>query len=632
MRRATCTILFCTLLAGWSTHRARGDTHYCDLSLSANGAGTASDPWQWSQACNVANVSAGDTVYVCGTRATAISLTASNAKGTSGNVITYAAWQDQSPPTVPQLGITGPGDFYLTFDGFTVNPPNTGSGGYKAVLGTAVHHLTFRHFTVNGVWYHPVLSGMTDCCFHFTSSSGDHIGNVSVEDTYMQDALYGFSVAGTVDGQISLKRSTIYHLASAAIQWVPNNNPANLLVEDSTIYHGETEYFYGDGRPGDNTHASAFSLWNDNVTARRCVVHDFGNTTIFRTYPDYVAQGNPPGYSNITIEDCLFYDPINTTTSTCDLNYLAANATITGNTFVGHYRTYPTTPWKAQKYNGALHVGIYTGYDGSNVVMRNNIIIGIFECSNRTGLDEDYNFFYSWCGYGEDGGIYFYQNPLGAHSTIVAYAMSDSRTPPDNRGASGSYNPPFTTEPFGGSGNFFIGGPLFDTYHAQYTQTSGLGNHKQDLTGDYKPVVGNTYLIDAGVSGYGTGYAVDKTARDASPDIGAYEFVSLPPPPSKPANPTPANGATGVALNAALTWDPTTATNSYTVYWDDVNPPVDTFGPQAGVSYTPAGMTASKTYYWKVRANGDAGQYTDSDVWSYTTTSVAQYHVMIRHN
>jgi hypothetical protein len=76
----------------------RADTHYCDLSLSADGAGTASDPWQWSQACNAANVSAGDTVYVCGTRATAISLTASNAKGTSGNVITYAAWEDQSPP------------------------------------------------------------------------------------------------------------------------------------------------------------------------------------------------------------------------------------------------------------------------------------------------------------------------------------------------------------------------------------------------------------------------------------------------------------------------------------------------------------------------------------------------------
>jgi hypothetical protein len=65
------------------------DTHYVDLSLSADGTGTALDPWQWSKACT--SWAAGDVVNVRGTGANK-TITTAAVKGTSGSHVTIQQW------------------------------------------------------------------------------------------------------------------------------------------------------------------------------------------------------------------------------------------------------------------------------------------------------------------------------------------------------------------------------------------------------------------------------------------------------------------------------------------------------------------------------------------------------------
>jgi hypothetical protein len=630
MKRIALTILIGVLLAGCTTPRARAaNTYYCDLSLSSDGAGTSGDPWQWSQAVNAANVTAGDAVYVRGTTTNALELTAANAKGSAVADIAYEAWAGQSTPSCRRIGLTGPADFYLTFSHFQVNCVNNNPSGRSSdgIHVAACHHATFAHCVVNGVWTDPVDVGMTDSCVHVVGSP-TAAGNITFSYCVIYEGLYLFACDGTIDGPIQLLHSDLHTGASAAIQWVVSNNPANLLVQDTLIYEQIEEYFHYPHVAGDNTHASAFSLWNDNVTVSRCVVHSYGNTALYCTYPDHVAEGNPPGYADMTIEDSLFYDSVQNTAATVQMYYITDNIQIHGNTIVSHFWTYPDMPWKAQKYRTALMLYYYAGhgYTGSEIHMRNNVIVGTLDSPSRI-IDEDYNLIWSWFGV-TDGHYTYWQNPLGAHSKIVAYAT-------EGQAYAGHFNTPFTDDLFGTSGEFFVGSALFDTYHAQYTQYVSPYYHGKDLTLAYRPVVGNTLVIDAGVSGYGSGYDVAGNARGASYDIGAYEYVAGEPPPGTPTNPVPHNATTGVALSVTLHWDPSSATNDYTVYWGTSTETWSSYGPTTGLTFKPSdyeSVSLNTWYYWKVVANGDGDQHTSSSTWSYKTTPTANYHFLMRHN
>ena len=83
---------------------------------------------------------------------------------------------------------------------------------------------------------------------------------------------------------------------------------------------------------------------------------------------------------------------------------------------------------------------------------------------------------------------------------------------------------------------------------------------------------------------------------------------------------SPANGATGVATNTALTWKASAGATSYDVYFGAVLPvtPVNV----TGTSYQPAGLAAGTLYQWKVVAKS-ASASAASAVWSFTTVPAA---------
>jgi len=91
-------------------------------------------------------------------------------------------------------------------------------------------------------------------------------------------------------------------------------------------------------------------------------------------------------------------------------------------------------------------------------------------------------------------------------------------------------------------------------------------------------------------------------------------------PPSAPTAVSPANGATGVSVEADLAWSSSGAT-SYDVYFGtSSSPPAYATGLTSPSLPLPA-LSAATTYYWRVVARNAFGS-TPGSVWSFTTKAV----------
>ncbi len=89
--------------------------------------------------------------------------------------------------------------------------------------------------------------------------------------------------------------------------------------------------------------------------------------------------------------------------------------------------------------------------------------------------------------------------------------------------------------------------------------------------------------------------------------------------PSAPVNPTPANGATGVAVTQALSWSASSGATSYDVYLGTTASP-GLAGTTTTPAYAPGTLAAGTTYYWRVVAKNSAGS-TSSATWRFATAA-----------
>ncbi len=95
-------------------------------------------------------------------------------------------------------------------------------------------------------------------------------------------------------------------------------------------------------------------------------------------------------------------------------------------------------------------------------------------------------------------------------------------------------------------------------------------------------------------------------------------------PPNEPKDPDPQDGATGVDIDADLSWicsDPDGHTLTYDVYLEanDYTPDVLVSNGQSGTSYDPGTLDYEITYYWKIIASDEYNASTEGPVWSFTT-------------
>lgn len=108
--------------------------------------------------------------------------------------------------------------------------------------------------------------------------------------------------------------------------------------------------------------------------------------------------------------------------------------------------------------------------------------------------------------------------------------------------------------------------------------------------------------------------------------VSGLTFTFTPPAagaPGSPSNPNPPNSSTGVAISTNLTWDFGTLTETYDLYFDDVNPPVvkvvDNAVAGTALYDPPADLDYSTTYYWQIVARNSSKLETQGPVWNFTT-------------
>ena len=93
-------------------------------------------------------------------------------------------------------------------------------------------------------------------------------------------------------------------------------------------------------------------------------------------------------------------------------------------------------------------------------------------------------------------------------------------------------------------------------------------------------------------------------------------------PPNIPANPSPADGATDVSIDADLNWtggDPNGDPVTYDVYFGASTPPSKIVSNQSGTSFDPGTMDYGTQYYWKIVAWDNHGAMTQGPIWDFTT-------------
>ena len=98
-------------------------------------------------------------------------------------------------------------------------------------------------------------------------------------------------------------------------------------------------------------------------------------------------------------------------------------------------------------------------------------------------------------------------------------------------------------------------------------------------------------------------------------------------PPTMPANPNPASGATGQPLNLTLSWtggDPDPGdTAKYDVYFDTANPPVVRVAQDlVPASLARSGLSPNTNYYWQIVSKDRRGGMTTGPIWNFQTRAL----------
>jgi len=151
-------------------------------------------------------------------------------------------------------------------------------------------------------------------------------------------------------------------------------------------------------------------------------------------------------------------------------------------------------------------------------------------------------------------------------------------------------------------------------------------------TSSTPPLVSNGQsgtMYDPGTLAYNTKYywkviATDNHAALTTGPI--WDFTTQTPannPPNTPSSPSPANHATGVSVNADLSWtggDPDAGdTVTYDVYFGTSSTPPLVSNDQSGTTYDPGTLAYNTKYYWKVIATDNHAASTTGPLWDFTT-------------
>ena len=135
-----------------------------------------------------------------------------------------------------------------------------------------------------------------------------------------------------------------------------------------------------------------------------------------------------------------------------------------------------------------------------------------------------------------------------------------------------------------------------------------LGDRRAQLQG---------YINNHWITAYGEAGTVNTPIYDA--EAGYTIVTAVPEAVIYASQPNPGNGATGVALNATLSWRASLGAQSHNVYFGTTGP--GTFqGNQTATTFDPGPFAAFTTYYWRIDEVNGSNTVT-GNVWNFTTSS-----------
>ncbi len=169
---------------------------------------------------------------------------------------------------------------------------------------------------------------------------------------------------------------------------------------------------------------------------------------------------------------------------------------------------------------------------------------------------------------------------------------------------------------------------VFDYSHTMASRSDADSHSDNDISGSAGDEIIESFSPSQ--SGYAAIVVVHDGTSDASTNWAEYTILVEEVqnnPPTKPVNPSPANGATDVPTAVTLSWqggdDPDGDSVIYDVYLEaeDSTPDVLACQDITAKSCYVTNLSHSTTYYWKVIAEDEHGATAESSVWSFKTTS-----------
>ncbi|MHC4739604.1 MAG: right-handed parallel beta-helix repeat-containing protein, partial [Planctomycetota bacterium] len=137
-------------------------------------------------------------------------------------------------------------------------------------------------------------------------------------------------------------------------------------------------------------------------------------------------------------------------------------------------------------------------------------------------------------------------------------------------------------------------------------------------------------IFDPGTLASGTTYywRIDEINAQGTATGNVWNFTTTgpAPPPGQASNPSPADSATDINIDADLSWTAGSGATSSDVYFGtDATPDAGEFqGNQTATTFEPGTMAPDTTYYWRIDEVNAQGTTTGS-VWSFTTEGTAYY-------
>ncbi len=322
---------------------------------------------------------------------------------------------------------------------------------------------------------------------------------------------------------------------------------------------------------------------------------------------------SPSGYTNVPTSN------VTHGSKTLHGNLLQAKATVSGTTATF---TLKKSDGSKFKNRGSIFVRL-DSYSNNNVQPSVQYEAGIYNPTVDVELDfssgsKTYVIVLSSKG---DETIYYYTNPI----TITAESSPSPTKPAYPSPEDGATNVPtegtFSWKTSARDGGDVLNYDLYLDTNPEFTSANKLYGQGSGKSCGYKD-------LKEGTKYYWKVVVYNGSGKSTHSDKWSFTTVESTPSPTKPAYPSPEDGATNVPTEGTFSWKTSARDGGDVLNYDlylDTNPEFTSanklYGQGSGKSCGYKDLEEGTKYYWKVVVYNGSGKSTHSDKWSFTTSS-----------